>query len=92
MRDQRTESDPANEDAAYQRVVLDLILEVHPTQLTEAELIREASADTASFARDDALECAIRDLVRVGLLHRHGEFVVPTRAAVFLSELWDEVS
>lgn len=88
MPDQRIESDPAREDAMYQRVVL----EVHPAQLTEAELIREATTDAESFTRDDRIKRAVRDLERAGLLHRSGAFVLPTRAALCLNELWGVIS
>lgn len=92
MPDQRIESDPAREDAMYQRVVLELVLEVHPAQLTEAELIREATTDAKSFTRDDRIKRAVRDLERAGLLHRSGGFVLPTRAVLYLNQLWDVIS
>lgn len=91
MPDQRIESDPAREDAMYQRAVLELVLEVHPAQLTEVELIREATTDAESFTRDDRIERAVRDLVRTGLLHRSGDFVLPTRPALYVNELWEVI-
>lgn len=76
----------AEEDVAHERVVLSAVLEVHPGQISEAELICEHGDDSSSTR--DAFERAIADLTRVGLLHRHGEFVLPTRAAVRIKELW----
>ena len=76
----------AEEDAAHERIVLAAVLEVHPGQITEAELVRE-HADDPHSARD-SFERAIADLARAGLLHRHGGFVLPTRAAVRVKELW----
>jgi hypothetical protein len=72
----------------YQRAVLELVLEVHPAQLTETELIREATTDAQSFTRDDRIERAIRDLVRTGLLHRSRDFILPSRPALYVNELW----
>lgn len=88
MQHQGIGSDPASEDANYERTVLMAILEVHPGQSSEAELVREYADHPEDFASRDAFERAIRDLVAVGLLHRSGEFVLPTRAAVRVKELW----
>jgi len=88
MHDHRTEGGLAEEDAKYERAVLMAVLETHPTQVTEAELIREYAGDPADFATCDAFGRAVRDLVGVGLLHRNGDFVLPTRAAVRVKELW----
>jgi hypothetical protein len=85
MQDHSTESDPAQEDAQYERVVLMAVLETHPTQITEAELVREHAGGPEDC---DAFGRAVRDLVGVGLLHRHGDFVLPTRAAVRVKEFW----
>ena len=43
----------------------------------------------AGFDHRDAIERAARDLAGVGLLHRNGELVFPTRAAFRFSELLD---
>jgi hypothetical protein len=43
--------------------------------------------DPEEFAERDRIENAIRDLVRVGLAHRHGHFVFATHAAVRADEL-----
>ena len=60
---------------------------LHPTQVTLEELIREVAADPDAFAERDAIERAVRDLARAGLLHRSGELVLPSRAALRFSEL-----
>jgi len=88
MQDHSTESSPAEDDAKYERAVLMAVLETHPTQITEAELVREYAGDSEDFATHDAFGRAVRDLVGVGLLHRSGDFVLPTRAAVRIKELW----
>lgn len=88
MHDHSTEHGTSGEDAKFERAVLMAVLEAHPTQITEAELIREHADDPEGFAARDAFGRAVRDLVGVGLLHRSGNFVLPTRAAVRIKELW----
>jgi hypothetical protein len=88
MQHQGIESDPASEDAAHERRVLMAVLEVHPGQITESELVREYADQPGDFRTRDGFLRAIRDLAKVGLLHRNGEFVLPTRAAVRIKELW----
>jgi predicted transcriptional regulator len=76
------------EDEGIESVVLQQLLDLHPTRLTIAELRRELGGDR-DFAGRDAVERAVRELVAVGLLHRGEEFVAPTRAALRFSELLD---
>lgn len=76
------------EDESVEAAVLRQLLELHPTRLTLSELIRELSGGE-SFAERDAVERAVRDLSAVGLLHRCGDFVEPTRAALRFSDLID---
>lgn len=76
-------------DIATEAVVIQHLLDVHPSQLTTLELIRELGGEAPEFAERDAIERAVRDLSGVGLLHRNGEFVVPTRAALRLCQLLD---
>jgi hypothetical protein len=80
---------PAAEDAATESAVLQQVLEVHPTQLTVVELVREIAGESTDFATRDAVERAVRDLAGAGLLHRRDAFVAPTRAALRFSELLD---
>jgi predicted transcriptional regulator with HTH domain len=79
--------DPGRDQAILQQAVLELLLEQHPAQLSISELSSELSSDPSSFAEQDAIENAVRELVGVGLVHRHGGFVFPTRAAVAAAEL-----
>jgi hypothetical protein len=91
--DRRAEAEHRNvptterEDAAIRAAVLALLLDQHPAQLTLAELAREVAADPGDFAQRDAIARAVRDLVGAGLLHRHGEFAIPTRAAIHCDRL-----
>jgi DNA-binding HxlR family transcriptional regulator len=77
------------EDEDVESVVLRQLLDLHPTQLTLTELVREIGGNRGGFAEHDAIERAVRELAAVGLLHRGDEFVTPTRAALRFSELLD---
>jgi hypothetical protein len=73
----RTESD----DLAAQSGLMALVLSLHPTILTAAELEPQMSGGA------DAFERALRDLVAAGLLRRDGESVIPTYAALTFDRL-----
>jgi hypothetical protein len=80
---------PAKGDAATESAVLQKLLDLHPVQVTAAELVREIGGESPDFAERDAIERAVRDLTGAGLLHRHDAFLLPTRAALRFSELLD---
>jgi len=80
---------PATEDLATESAVLQQVLDFHPVLVTAAELMREVGGESPGFAEVDALERAVRDLIGAGLLHEHGKFVIPTRAALRFNELLD---
>jgi hypothetical protein len=80
---------PAARDAATESAVLQRLLDLHPVQVTTAELIREVGGVSPGFAERDAIERAVRDLTAAGLLHSHDTFLLPTRAALRCSELLD---
>jgi hypothetical protein len=75
------------EDEAVESAVLMRVLDLHPSQVTVAELVRDVAGEQAGFGERDAIERAVRDLSGAGLLHRSDEFVLPTRAAVRFDEL-----
>jgi predicted transcriptional regulator len=77
----------AGEDAEVEATVLRQLLLLHPGQVTVGELIRDVAADPDEFADRDAIERAVRDLARSGLVHRNGEFAIPSRAALRFNEL-----
>jgi hypothetical protein len=77
----------AGDDALVEAMVLGQILLLHPAQVTLEELVREVAADPEAFSERDAIERAARDLARAGLLHRSGEFILPSRAALRFAEL-----
>jgi hypothetical protein len=78
---------PAEEDATFEAAVLQQLLALHPTQITFGELLRVMTVDSGDFAQRDALERAVRDLAASGLLHRNGDVVLPSRAALHFDEL-----
>jgi predicted transcriptional regulator len=75
------------DDAETEATVLRQLLLLHPTQVTIEELIRDLAADPEAFSERDAIERAVRDLARAGLVHRNGEFALPARAALRFDEL-----
>lgn len=77
------------EDDDTEAVVLRVLLSLHPARLMPREVVREIAGDGAGFAERDAVERAVRSLVASGLLHRDGEMVEPTRAALRFGELLD---
>lgn len=73
---------------AFKRAVLGHLLDLHPIHLTLDELVREMTDTPDDFAARDAIERAVLQLGRTGLLHRQREpCLVPTRAALRLFEL-----
>jgi len=77
------------EDENLEAAVMQQLLDLHPTRLTLAELIREVAGENASFAARDSVERAVRSLTATGLLHEGEGFVGPSRAALRFSELQD---
>jgi hypothetical protein len=76
-----------SEDDQVQQATLAILLDAHPAQLSIDELARELTDRPDEFGPRDAIDNAVRDLVGAGLVHRHGVFVFPTRAAVRFDEL-----
>ena len=74
-------------EARNQGIVLSFLLGEHPAQLTIPEVAQALYAHPSDFEENDAVERAVRDLVGGGLLHCHGPFVLPTRAALYFASL-----
>jgi hypothetical protein len=72
------------EDDSYEEAVLRHIFDWEPTILRLCDLVREVSRDPSDFGDRDAVARAVRDLTKVGLLHRQGECVLPTPMAVYV--------
>ncbi|MCW2981300.1 MAG: hypothetical protein JWO14_3027 [Solirubrobacterales bacterium] len=74
------------QDQAAEAATLDRVLWLHPTHLTEAELLLSLFASDAGPLRE-SFERAVRDLVADGLLRIDGSSIVPTMAAVRSEEI-----
>jgi predicted transcriptional regulator len=84
-------STPAQEDEIMQRSVLTQVLVLHPAQLTILELSLRVESDLGD--RDqDAVERAVRELSRDGLITCDCRRLAPSRAAVRFDELLGGVS
>ncbi len=86
MQDKAKSADPAGEDRKYEGAVLAHIIAAHPATLRLSNLLRELG-DPEDFSERDAIERAVRELVKGGLLFRCEGAVLPTRSALYLSEL-----
>lgn len=82
----------ALDDANAEQGVLTLVLGDYPEVYTENELVRAVAFDPENFMECDTLERAIRSLWDVGLLHRYGPLIFPTRAAMRVRALEQETS
>ena len=70
-----------------ERAVLGCVADLHPIQLTLPEVVRELTGTPNDFASCDRIAIGVQQLVRAGLLHRHAQFVLPTRALMRAREL-----
>lgn len=77
------------DDMVVESAVLKNLLVLHPTQIVFDELVREIADDPEEFVERDAIQRAVRDLVAAGLLHRSGDIVFPSRAALRFDELME---
>jgi hypothetical protein len=77
----------AEQELQDRQVVLELLLHSYPAALTDEEIILELGHDPQRFADRDRIIISLRDLVAHGLLHRHGTFYFPTRAAIHAAYL-----
>lgn len=82
---------PAQEDEIMERSLLTQVLLLHPAQLTILELALRVETDLRS-CEQDAVERAVRELSRDGLLTCDCRRLAPSRAAVRFDELLGGVS
>ncbi len=83
MQAERTAA-PFDEDDIYEQAVLRHVLIAQPTVLRLCDLTREVRPELGDSDPVDAVERAVRELVKVGLLYRDGKCVLPTPAAVYV--------
>jgi hypothetical protein len=82
---------PSHEDEIMERSLLTQVLLLHPAQLTILELSLRVESDLRD--RDqDAVERAVRELSRDGLITCDCRRLAPSRAAVRFDELLGGVS
>jgi hypothetical protein len=77
---------PAQEDEIVERSVLTEVLVLHPAQLTILELALRVETCRQGCERD-AIERAVRELARDGLITCDCRRLAPSRAAVRFDEL-----
>jgi hypothetical protein len=92
MEDRMERGTTGADDATIEAAVLRQLLALHPVQVTVAELIRELAGEEtdeggAEFALRDAVARAVRELGAAGLLHRSGDLVLPSLAALRFEKL-----
>jgi hypothetical protein len=80
----------AVQDVKDRARVLREVLDLYPETLTLDELVRELTIDSVEFEERDRVQRAVRDLIAGGLIHRVGDLVLPTRAAVNFHEVSDD--
>lgn len=73
-----------HEDDVYEQAVLAHVLISQPTILRMSDLIREVKPGIGDSDPCEAVERAVRELVKMNLLHRHGDCVLPTSTAVYV--------
>jgi hypothetical protein len=83
MQAERTAA-PSEDDDLYEESVLRHVLNRQPTVLRLCDLIREVRPVPGDPAPADSVKRAVRELAKVGLLHRQGECILPTPAAVYV--------
>jgi hypothetical protein len=84
MDETRTAGD---DDTAVEAAILQLLLAMHPAQVTFGELLRMLTMDEADFGQRDTAERAVEELSAAGLVHRNGDVLLLSRAAVHCDEL-----
>jgi hypothetical protein len=82
---------PAREDEIVERSVLTEVLVLHPAQLTILELALRVEGGQ-QCCEQDAVERAVRELARDGLITCDCRRLAPSRAAVRFDELLGGVS
>lgn len=75
------------DDDVVQASILQQALVTFPGFLSLEETLLDYLDGPGDSAERDAAQMAVRDLIRAGLLHRHGNFLIPTRPVVRFNEL-----
>jgi tRNA splicing endonuclease len=78
---------PGSEAETIERSILMQTLALHPAQLTILELAMRVDRDWADFAQRDAVEVAVRELSRDGLLTCDSRRITPSRPILRFEQL-----
>lgn len=89
MHDRRSHSEPSpvEQDRNVESAVLAIVIERHPRRVTVDEVVEEMMSVAHTPGRAQAVERAIDELARVGLLRRRRALIEPTRASLRMVEL-----
>lgn len=79
--------DPDQDPRKVEAAVLAMLIELHPEELTAAEVLERMTEMTLTPGRISAIEQAIEGLVEVGLLARVGDALHATPAGLRAGEL-----
>jgi hypothetical protein len=74
-------------EEGLESAVFEVVIDGYPAPMSVEEIIWEVAGDPMSFSERDDVNNAIRDLAKAGVLHRAGNFIFPTRAAVRVIQL-----
>jgi predicted transcriptional regulator len=83
----RSEPSPLQQDRNVESAVLAIVIERHPGRVTVAEVVEEMMSVASTPGRAEAVERAVEELARVGLVQRSEALIEPTRAALRMVEL-----
>ena len=72
------------------RAVLAYLIDQHPAQPTIPALSEALSASCGDSEEEGAVECAVRELNRVGLIDCRNGRAVPTQAAIYFARLEED--
>lgn len=81
------ESSTDREDAKWQSAVFNLLLTEDPHQLSRIELTRALVSEQSSFEERDAVERAVDELLKAGLVQESATLLSITRAGRFFVRL-----
>jgi len=88
-----TENDPtqpAEADRQIERAVLAYLIDQHPSRLTIPALSQALSEPGGDSGDNDAVERAVRELNRVGLIDCRDGRAAPTTAAIYFARLEED--
>lgn len=80
---------PGDDDRRAQGLVFLYVTEIYPGLAQYGDMVRELTSGSEDYKERDRIERAVTELIGVGLLHRHGDLIIPTRACLRAYEVLD---